>query len=115
MYSAAMISPKVAETESEPEVISHRLRPYKIVGHYFGRSYLRLGLDNSGRKWVFLESVTFQPHAHILSAFVATSLSRYGHFVVEIALSHSHVKKSYFISVNTNTRIHCPHIYAVEV
>ena len=32
---------------------SHRLTPYKIVGPFFGRSYLRLVLKYSGRKYHF--------------------------------------------------------------
>ena len=43
---------------------------------------------------MFLESVTFQFHARMLSSEVAQSLKSYGHFSdlgVEIALSHRHV------------------------
>ena len=45
-------------------------------------------------KIVFLESVTFQFHARMLSSEVAQSLKRYGHFSdlgIETALSHRHV------------------------
>ena len=46
-------------------------------------------------KIVFLESVTFQLHARMLSSEVAQSLKSYGHFSVlgvGIALSHRHVE-----------------------
>ena len=45
-------------------------------------------------KIFFLESVTFQFHARMLSSEVAKSLKSYGHFSdlgVRIALSHRHV------------------------
>ena len=72
---------------------SHRLTAYKIMGHFFGLSYRKIsGIIRS--KIVFLESVTFQFHARMLSSEVAQSLKCYGHFLdlgVEIALSHRHV------------------------
>ena len=40
-------NPNVAERELEAEGLSHRLCPYKIVGHFIRRSYLKIliGLD----------------------------------------------------------------------
>ena len=58
---------------------SHRLTAYKIVGHFFGLSYLKIALNNQV-EIVFLESVTFQFHARVLSSQVAQSLKSYGHF-----------------------------------
>ena len=68
---------------------SDRLTAYKIVGHFFGLSHLKI----MRAKLVFLESVTFQSHARMLSSEVAQSLKSDGHFSdlgVGIALSHRH-------------------------
>ena len=46
---------------------NHRLIAYKFVGHFFGLSHR--GIIRS--KIVFLESVTFQSHARMLSSQVA--------------------------------------------
>ena len=75
---------------------NHRLTAYKIVGHFFGLSYLNISGNNQGKNSFFLESVTFQFHARMLISEVAQSLKRYGYFSdleVEIALSHRHVEK----------------------
>ena len=71
--------------------LGHRLTAYKIVGHFYGLSYLKI----SGiiRSIFFLESVTFQFHARMRSSEVAQSLKSYRHFSdhgVETALSHCH-------------------------
>ena len=69
---------------------SHRLTTYKIVGHLFGLSYLNIS-GNNQVKIVFLESVTFQFHAHVLSSEVAQTLKSYGHLSnLGVALSHRH-------------------------
>ena len=73
---------------------SHRLTAYKIVGHFFGLSYRKISGSNQVKNIFFLESVTFQSHARMLSSEVAQSLKSYGHFSdlgVGIALSHRHV------------------------
>ena len=58
---------------------NHRLNAYKIVGHFFGQSYPHFPWIIRS-KVVFLESVTFQLHARMLSSQVAQSLKRLGHF-----------------------------------
>ena len=58
---------------------SHRLTAYKIVGHFFGLSYREISLYNQVEN-SFLESVTFQLHARMLSSEVAQSSKSYGHF-----------------------------------
>ena len=84
-----------AETGEAPVAetgFSHRLTAYKIVGHFFGLSYREISLINLV-EIVFLESITFQLHARMLSSEVAQSLKNYGHFSdlgVGIALSHRH-------------------------
>ena len=73
---------------------SHKLTVYKIVGHFFGLSYLNIYGNNQVEN-SFLESVTFQFHARMLSSEVTQSLKSDGHFSefgVEIALSHRHVE-----------------------
>ena len=89
----AMSLAPVAETG-----FSHRLTTYKIVGHFFGLSYRKIsGSIIIRSKIVFLESVTFQFHARMLSSEVAQSLKSYGHFSdlgVGIALGHRHVEFS---------------------
>ena len=72
--------------------LSHRLTVYKIVGHFYGLSYLKISGNNRVEN-IFLESVTFQFHARMRSSEVAQSLKSYGHFSdhgVETALSHCH-------------------------
>ena len=59
--------------------LGHRLTPYKIVVHFFVRSYLSLPPDNQV-KIFFLQTVTFQLHTRMLSSQVAQSLKSYGHF-----------------------------------
>ena len=84
----AVVAP-VAETG-----FSHRLSVYKFVGHFFGLSYRKISGNNRVKNSFFLESVTFQLHAHMLSSEIAQSLKSYGHFSdpgVGIALSHRHV------------------------
>ena len=74
---------------------SHRLTAYKIVGHFFGLPYLNISGNNQVENSFFLESVTFQFHARMLSSEVAQSLKSYGPFSdlgVAIALSHRHVE-----------------------
>ena len=58
---------------------SHRLTAYKIVRHFFGLSYRKISGSNQV-KIVFLESVTFQFHARMLSSEVAQSLKSYVFF-----------------------------------
>ena len=70
--------------------LSHILTAYKIVGHFYGLSYLKISGNNQVEN-IFLESVTFQFHACMRSLEVAQSLKSYGHFSdhgVETALSH---------------------------
>ena len=72
--------------------LSHRLTAYKIVGHFYGLSYLKISGNNQVEN-IFLESVTFQFHARMRSSEVAQSLKSYEHFSdhgVETALSHCH-------------------------
>ena len=72
----------------------HRVA-YKIVGHFFGLSYL----NKSGNNQVensFLESVTF--HARMLSSEVARSYGHFSDLVVEIAMLN--------FSGKANTSIH---------
>ena len=49
------------------------------MGHFFGLSYRKISLNNQV-KVGFLESVTFQFHARMLSSEVVLSLKSYGHF-----------------------------------
>ena len=94
-----MLAP-VAETG-----FSHRLTPYKIVGNFFGRSYL----TNNQVENIFFELVTFQLRGRLLSSFPAHSLKGYRHFSdlgVAIALSQRHVD-TWISSDKTNTTIHC--------
>ena len=53
---------------------SHRLTAYKIVGHFFGLSYLNISGDNQVENSFFLESVAFQFHSRMLSSEVTQSL-----------------------------------------
>ena len=56
---------------------SHRLATYKIVGNFFGLSYRKYrGVIRS--KLGFLESVTFQSHARMLSSEVAKLWTFFG-------------------------------------
>ena len=89
---------------------SHRLTAYKIVGHFFGLSYRKISGSNQVKN-SFLESVTFQFHACMLSSEseVAQSLLiiSYGHFSDlgdGIALSHRHGMLDF--SGKANTSIH---------
>ena len=69
---------------------SHRLTAYKILGHFFGLSYLNISGNNQVE-----ESVACQSHAPLLRSEVAQSSKSYGHFSdlrVEIALSRRHVE-----------------------
>ena len=78
---------------------SHRLTAF------FGLSYLNISGNNQVKNF-FLESVTFQFHAHILSSEVVQSLKSNGIFSelgAEIALSHRHVE---FFSGKANASIH---------
>ena len=73
---------------------SHRLNVYKIIRLFFGLSYLNISVNNQVENSFFLESVTFQFHARMLSSEVAQSLKSYGYFPdlgVDITLSHRHV------------------------
>ena len=54
--------------------LSHRLTAYKIVGHFYGLSYLKISGNNQVEN-IFLESVAFQLHARMRSSEVAQSHS----------------------------------------
>ena len=86
MFCVYWVAP-VAETG-----FSHGFTAYKIVGHFFGLSYRKMSGSNQVKKNFFLESVTFQFHARMLSSEVAQSIKSYGHLLdLGIALSHRHV------------------------
>ena len=71
-------------------IFSLKKRCFKVVYD----NYHQCSLSNQVKKIVFLESVTFQLHARMLSSEVAQSLKSHGHFSdleVGIALRHRHV------------------------
>ena len=51
-----------------------------MLARVCGLSYRKISGSNQGKNSFFLESVTFQFHARMLSSEVAQSLKSYGHF-----------------------------------
>ena len=79
--------------------VNHRLTAYKIVGHFFGLSYLNISGNNQvGSSFFRISNISIPcPHAQLRGHTVIKHLLKsYGHISdlgVEIALSHRHVEK----------------------
>ena len=87
------VSPNVPETEG----FSHRLRPYKIVGPFFVRWYLRLivSINQVANRLIRNSNYMIACSADLSHRL----LKSYGHFsdlMVEIALNHRHFEKRWF-------------------
>ena len=72
---------------------SHRLSLYKIEAHLFGRSYLRLLFEYSGRFFFFrINDISITcPHDQLTGRTVIKKLWIFFGLEVQIALSHRHV------------------------